>query len=215
MRPMLLAHRGNAVDFPENTPAAFESAFQLGAAGVELDVHCHPNGDVVVVHDFTHDPNDSYPFLADILDEFGRRGRLEIEIKALDAKSVMHIAETVHKINPPDIEITTSELPLLPVIRQHFPDTLVGMLYKAQLIEPWMSDTHIEERLLGYMKLTGADVLHLNLEQYTPEIVRLLHDNGCLAHSHFPDHGQYERLDQAAVLGIDICTFDDMQFLKL
>ena len=214
MRPMLIAHRGDAANFPENTPAAFRSAFEQGAEGVEFDVHCHDNGDVVIVHDFNHDHDGKYPLLADVLDEFGQHGRLEIELKVLEAACVKRIAEIVQQHNPPDFEITTSELPLLPVIREHFPKNHVGMLFKHEQIEPWMTTTHIQKRLLNYLKLTGADTLHLNLELYTPEIIEMLHENGYLAHSHFPDSGNLHRLKKAAKLGIDFCTFDDMAFLK-
>jgi glycerophosphoryl diester phosphodiesterase len=48
---LVLAHRGaNRVE-PENTLAAFGRAFELGADGVELDVHRTADGGLVVHHD--------------------------------------------------------------------------------------------------------------------------------------------------------------------
>ncbi len=46
-----MAHRGACLDEPENTLAAFELARDLGAAGVELDVHLSADNEMVVHHD--------------------------------------------------------------------------------------------------------------------------------------------------------------------
>lgn len=50
-RPELIAHRGASRERPENTLAAFQRAAELGADGVELDVHLHPDGVLRVHHD--------------------------------------------------------------------------------------------------------------------------------------------------------------------
>jgi len=47
----LVAHRGNAVEFPENTLPAFSSALDLGVRFVELDVQLSKDGVPVVIHD--------------------------------------------------------------------------------------------------------------------------------------------------------------------
>jgi len=47
----LVAHRGNARDFPENTLPAFNSALALGLRFIELDVHLSADGVPVVIHD--------------------------------------------------------------------------------------------------------------------------------------------------------------------
>lgn len=51
-KPVLVfAHRGNNKDHPENTISAFESAIEVGADGIELDVHLSKDGEAVVMHD--------------------------------------------------------------------------------------------------------------------------------------------------------------------
>lgn len=49
------AHRGSSIDRPENTMAAFEQAVNLGADGLELDVHLTKDEVPVVIHDETFD----------------------------------------------------------------------------------------------------------------------------------------------------------------
>jgi glycerophosphoryl diester phosphodiesterase len=50
-----LGHRGASADAPENTLAAFKTALQWGAAGIELDVQFSSDHQVVVIHDETLD----------------------------------------------------------------------------------------------------------------------------------------------------------------
>lgn len=47
----LVAHRGNAVEFPENTLPAFSSALDLGVRFIEFDVQLSKDGVPVVIHD--------------------------------------------------------------------------------------------------------------------------------------------------------------------
>jgi glycerophosphoryl diester phosphodiesterase len=49
--PYIWAHRGASGFAPENTLAAFSLAEQLGADGIELDVHLSRDGVPVVMHD--------------------------------------------------------------------------------------------------------------------------------------------------------------------
>jgi len=49
--PQLVAHRGNAHEFPENTLPALRSALELGAKYVEFDVHLSADRVPVVMHD--------------------------------------------------------------------------------------------------------------------------------------------------------------------
>jgi len=50
-RPLLFAHRGCSSLAPENTMEAFSLAKQLGAPGLELDIHLCKSGELVVLHD--------------------------------------------------------------------------------------------------------------------------------------------------------------------
>jgi glycerophosphoryl diester phosphodiesterase len=53
--PIPIAHRGGSLEAPENTPAAFRHAIELGMRYVELDVQMSGDGQLVVIHDETLD----------------------------------------------------------------------------------------------------------------------------------------------------------------
>jgi glycerophosphoryl diester phosphodiesterase len=52
-RPLVAAHRGGALLWPENSLTAFRGALALGVDLLELDVHLTRDGEVVVLHDPT------------------------------------------------------------------------------------------------------------------------------------------------------------------
>lgn len=53
--PLIAAHRGGALLWPENSLLAFRNALDLGADFLETDVHLTADGEVVVIHDATLD----------------------------------------------------------------------------------------------------------------------------------------------------------------
>ncbi len=55
MATKVWAHRGASAYAPENTIAAFRMAVEMGADGVELDVHESADGKLMVIHDETVD----------------------------------------------------------------------------------------------------------------------------------------------------------------
>jgi glycerophosphoryl diester phosphodiesterase len=50
-RPLIIAHRGGAEEFTENTLGAFARALKIGADGIETDLRLTRDGVVVVYHD--------------------------------------------------------------------------------------------------------------------------------------------------------------------
>jgi glycerophosphoryl diester phosphodiesterase len=51
MRPLVYAHRGAAIERPENTWPAFARALELGADALETDVQLSGDGQVMISHD--------------------------------------------------------------------------------------------------------------------------------------------------------------------
>lgn len=54
-QPLVAAHRGGALLWPENSLLAFRNALSLGVDFLECDVHLTADGEVVVLHDPTLD----------------------------------------------------------------------------------------------------------------------------------------------------------------
>jgi glycerophosphoryl diester phosphodiesterase len=76
-RPLVIAHRGGAGLWPENTLHAFEHAAALGVDVIETDVRATADGELVVIHDET---------LERTTDGAGRVRQLTLaELKRLDA----------------------------------------------------------------------------------------------------------------------------------
>jgi glycerophosphoryl diester phosphodiesterase len=50
-KPLVIAHRGGALESTENTIAAFQRAVKIGAAGIETDLRLTRDGVIVVYHD--------------------------------------------------------------------------------------------------------------------------------------------------------------------
>lgn len=49
---LIFGHRGAKAYYAENTLSSFEHAIDMGADGIELDVHVSKDGEVMVFHDF-------------------------------------------------------------------------------------------------------------------------------------------------------------------
>jgi glycerophosphoryl diester phosphodiesterase len=50
-KPSIIAHRGGAKEFTENTVEAFLRAIKIGAVGIETDLRLTKDGEVVIYHD--------------------------------------------------------------------------------------------------------------------------------------------------------------------
>jgi glycerophosphoryl diester phosphodiesterase len=111
-RTLNFAHRGASAYAPQNTLAAFLMAAEMGADGIELDVHLSADNEVVVIHDNTVDgttdgrgrvsgmtlselkrldagawfderfAGERIPTLQEVFDAVGHRLLINIEIKA-------------------------------------------------------------------------------------------------------------------------------------
>lgn len=81
MLKKIFAHRGASAYVPENTLPAFEKAVDIGADGVELDIHLSRDGRLVVIHDEMLDrTTNGHGFVKDFT---------LTELKKLDASKTM------------------------------------------------------------------------------------------------------------------------------
>jgi len=77
----LCGHRGQSLDAPENTLAAFRAAHALGATSMEIDTVLTADGEIVVLHDLLLDRTTNGKGAA--------RDKTLAEIRALDAGSFL------------------------------------------------------------------------------------------------------------------------------
>lgn len=81
MLKKIFAHRGASAYVPENTLLAFKKAVDIGADGVELDIHLSRDGRLVVIHDEMLDrTTNGHGFVKDFT---------LAELKKLDASKTM------------------------------------------------------------------------------------------------------------------------------
>ncbi len=99
--PLLLGHRGAraSTSVRENTPASFDLALDHGCDGFEFDVRltgcgralvCHdPKVDGITVAQATADQLLHLPRLEDVLQHYGQRAFLDIELKVAGLESML------------------------------------------------------------------------------------------------------------------------------
>jgi glycerophosphoryl diester phosphodiesterase len=157
--PERIAHRGAHQTHPENSIAAFERAIELGAEGIELDVHATSDGVVVVHHDpvaharhpqrpahrpivelsaaeleqFRLADGTRIPTLADALAAMGRRVTVYVEIKAANVEALVtrciRESETTCAVHSFDHRIVKTVKSIFPAIR-------TGILEVSRHIDP-------------------------------------------------------------------------------
>lgn len=75
-----------------------------------------------------------------------------------------------------------------------------------------MTPGFIERQILGYMRLTGANVLHLEWQYYRPELVNALHEHNYKVHAHLKD-ADLKLFEKVQAVKIDQCTFENINLL--
>lgn len=212
MKPLIIAHRGDTVNHKENTIEGFKSALKYGADGFEFDTQLNKEEEIIVVHNFSFDKSKSYPLLEDVLAQFSNKGRLEIELKSPYKKSLGKIFELLEKYDPPDLEIVSSFMPHLPVVKKRFPNNNIGLIFNINLIEDWMNKDYINNLLLLYLEMTGANILHLPIDFWNSDLANFIHSKNFKLHAHLgKDYIKYKKVIE---YGLDQCSLDDVTKIK-
>lgn len=135
--PVNVAHRGASTYVPENTLEAYRRALELGAGGLELDVHLTRDGRLAVIHDDTVDrTTDGSRTVRDMT---------LAELRALDAGYEFTTdGGQTHKFRDRGIR-----LPTLEEVYREFPSATVNVEMKE-------SQEGIEKTLLRVIDEAGA-----------------------------------------------------------
>lgn len=157
--PERISHRGAHQTHPENSIAAFERAIELGADGIELDVHATRDGIVVVHHDpvvharhpqrpahrqiadlsavelaeFPLADGARIPTLSETLDAIGKRAIVYVEIKAPNIEALVtrgiRESEATCAVHSFDHRVVRNVKAIFPAIR-------TGVLEVSRHIDP-------------------------------------------------------------------------------
>ena len=140
---LILGHRG-AASLPENTVPSFEKALELGAHGVELDVRRTGDGKLAVVHgsvvgtravqSSTYDQirklpkGFEVPLLEDVLEKFGKRTFLDIELKTAGFEEQAVDMIRMHA-DPDKVLVSGFHPEVLTKVNDLFPEIQLGFIY--------------------------------------------------------------------------------------
>ncbi len=213
---LLIGHRGDTSSHPENTLAGFVSAFEKGADGVEMDVQLQ-DGQLIVVHNYMYDRSKEYPRVVDVLSAIVGRGRIEIEIKSLDLDFLQPLSKILGQFPDADIELTTSVVGIISALRQAFPETKLGVIFRDSEFEDWMfEEGFVVPKTVKLMQLYDADVAHLPRKVIGTELVDALHAESKKVHAHIPRDSMERQLETLRLLqecGVDQATIDDLDVI--
>ncbi len=181
--PERISHRGAHQSHPENSLAAFERAIELGADGIELDVHATRDGVVVVHHDpivharhpqspahsaiadleaaelerFPLADGTRIPVLSDVLTTIGTRATVYVEIKASNIEAL--VTRSIRESNA-TCAVHSFDHRVVKIVKSIFPAIRTGVLEVARHLDPVASLTSTSaEDLWQEVGFIDADLL--------------------------------------------------------
>lgn len=193
-KPLNIGHRGAKAYEPENTLPSFQKAIELGADGVEFDVHVCKSGELVVIHDFTVDRttngsgaildltlgelkdlriNDALeiPTLDEVLQLFNKSHLINIELKgkhtgALVCDCIERNVEE-NKFDYSNFIVSSFEREELATVAKYNPKIPLGILTQASV-----------ELALEWAGAFSAKAIHPHFSLLTTENVALSRQKG-------------------------------------
>lgn len=234
----LIAHRGHSKKYPENTMLAFRNAVEVGADGIEFDVHFTKDKKVIIHHFYYLGNTDNgegrvfekdtaflrsldagswfgkefkgekMPLLEEVLQEFGDKTIYEIELKGFGKEYIDSVLKLVQ------------EHKLLNNVKfSSFQYPLLSYVKKqlpqatvgfiAPPIPDWMDEVIAREFIKSHLLLGEIDVIHAPVKIYDQNFVEELHSMGLKVHFGLCD--TEEDLKKAVALGADELTTNDIE----
>lgn len=179
-----IGHRGSKGHVSENTIESFLKAFELGADGIELDVHLSADDEAIVIHDDTVDRTikNAAGFVKDFtVAEFQKLGVptlvevfhilpegafLNIEIK--DPKATKIVVEEIEKfvrlkeINYNKVVVSSFDWEILKEIKKLNPTIQLGVLTEENLEEAFEVANELEAYSINpWFELLTAEFIEL------------------------------------------------------
>ena len=230
--PQIFAHRGARCAAPENTLPAFQKALEMGVDGIELDVHCSKDGQLVVIHDFSVDKTTNrtgnvsdftatelaqmdagshfsapfagvgVPTLAQVFDLVGDRCRINVEIKSMDPTGG-------NQVEPLVALIQSRHLYDQVLVSSFNPITLIKMRWadpkiKLGLLYEAALPTHL--RQAWFTPILQPEALHPHHRLVDADLIAWAKGKGCAVNTWtVNDTAEARRL---AELGVDVIMSD-------
>lgn len=201
---MIIAHRGASDYAPENTFAAFDLAVQMGVRHIELDIHETADGQAVVIHDNTLDrttsgtgpvshcslvelkeldagswfsprfANERIPAFAEILERYGRKLHLHVEIKGGRERFCSRVVDAIRMFGAErHVTITSFNAAYLAEVRCYAPDLSTGWLVHE-----------VSDGIVQTARQMGIKQLCPNASSLHAEIVTRLHKEGFIVRAY-------------------------------
>src|SRR3989344_5994905 len=95
---MIISHRGRKTGEKENSIAAFEESFKMGAGGIECDARLNLDGEVIISHDDVSKSDSLQNLLTlDILFSYIKKEKLPFFIEAKNSSPIL-VQKIIKKI---------------------------------------------------------------------------------------------------------------------
>lgn len=223
-RTVIIGHRGAMGHSPENTLASFQKGLDLGADVVELDIHLSRDGVPVVMHDervnrttdgtglvadmtlaelkgldagrwFGREfEGEKIPTLKEVFDWAAGNVELVIEIKGHPKPQEGIEQKMLDLIRDYELVEKTMVIsfyhPVVRAVKDLEPKLATGILYGG-----YLADT------VGTARAAGADSVRPNAGQWTPELVREVHEAGLVASTWTVN--EVDQYDELVRMGLD------------
>jgi len=180
-RALNVAHRGFTKNFPDNTLEAFQAAIELGADGIEFDVHETADNHFVIFHDPNIEGKEiakmplieiqkvrlaskyRIPTLEETLDLCRGRLKMLVEIKqACSLESLLSLLRTRAELK--DVIIISFNRDLIVTLATLAPEFRRGILTYRPVEDP-----------AGITASARTDLLLMRLRFATPDLVERIH----------------------------------------
>lgn len=221
-RPLVIAHRGASAYMPENTMGAYALAVEQRADMIEIDLHLTRDREIVVAHDADlghfgaegaiadatlaevrrldagHGRGEpaTVPTLAEVLDGFGGKIPLNLEIKWSNDGDYPGLEErTISALDERGLGAS--------ILFSSFRDSILGRLREvsptarlATLIDPRHA-----ERMLERAEAMGSEAINPHFVLVTPKLVGDAHAAGLAVYVYTVD--EEEQMKRLLDMGVD------------
>ena len=208
----IVAHRGVATEFPENTIPAFQRAIELGADAVELDVRLTKDKVPVVFHYYYLDeitslrgPIFNYryedllqaefpvvlngvgplriPTLSEVLETIGGKIGLEIEIKGPEPESAMIVADVLRRFKNLWGTMEVTSYKIALLLEISNQCPGVATNLLYPRSEPWMHLDVVAYEAANLSRQAMVRAVHLHPSQLSGEVIDYIQRSGVGIHA--------------------------------